>query len=479
MGALLCLGSWVVRGSEPAPRLVEGEAVLAQLTDFRSVAGNWTEARGLVGDPRRDTVLQPVAGGGILVNRPSPAQRGHLFSTWEHGDVELELEFLLAPGSNSGVYLMGRYEVQLRDSWRIAVPGVGESGAVYSRWDGARGVGNESFEGSAPRVNASRAPGLWQTLRVDFRAPRFGPDGAKQEPARFVRVWLNGTLVQENVTIGGPTRSAAFADEAAWGPLMIQGDHGSLAIRGLRARFPVPPPPPDPAVRVRPVPKPIVVEVPADRTILQRAFIAFPPVKRLYAAAVGTPAGVHFAYDLERGALLRAWRGGFVDAAEMWYERGDSQLAKPLGATIDFTGKAGVAVLETPAADGWPETPGALYASEGYRLERDGTPVFLATLASLRFSDVFAPAAEGVGLTRTVTVEGTAASWAAFVLLAEADVITPAPGGWVIGDRQHYIDWPEASPHRPVVVTARGRQRLVVPVGGKNPTAPVSYTLVW
>jgi hypothetical protein len=260
---------------------------------------------------------------------------------------------------------------------------------------------------------------------------------------------------------------------------MIQGDHGSLAIRGLRARFPVPPPPPDPAVRVRPVPKPIVVEVPADRTILQRAFIAFPPVKRLYAAAVGTPAGVHFAYDLERGALLRAWRGGFVDAAEMWYERGESQLAKPLGATIDFTGKAGVAVLETAAADGWPETPGALYASEGYRLERDGTPVFLATLASLRFSDVFAPAAEGVGLTRTVTVEGTAASWAAFVLLAEADVITPAPGGWVIGDRQHYIDWPEASPHRPVVVTARGRQRLVVPVGGKNPTAPVSYTLVW
>jgi hypothetical protein len=49
----------------------------------------------------------------------------------------------------------------------------------------------------------------------------------------------------------------------------------------------------------------------------------------------------------------------------------------------------------------------------------------------------------------------------------------------VIGDRQHYLDWPEASPHRPVVVTARGRQRLVVPVGGKNPTVPVSYTLIW
>lgn len=479
VGGLLFLGWCVARGSDAAPRLGDGEAVLARLGDFRAVAGNWTEARGLAGDARRDTVLQPVAGAGILVNRPTPTERGHLLSTWEHGDVELELEFLLAPGSNSGVYLMGRYEVQLRDSWRIAVPGIGESGAIYSRWDGGRGAGNESFEGSAPRVNASRAPGLWQTLRVEFRAPRFGPDGTKQEPARFLRVWLNGTLVQENVAIGGPTRSAAFSDEAPWGPLMIQGDHGSLAIRAVRARVPVPPPPPDPTVRVRPVPSPIVVNVPADRTILQRCFMAFPPVKRLYAAAVGTPAGVHFAYDLERGALLRAWRGGFVDAAEMWYERGDSQLAKPLGATIDFPGKAGVALLETPAADGWPETPGALYASEGYRLEPDGTPVFHATLASLRLSDSFRPAADGVGLTRTVTVEGAPTSWAAFVLLAEADGITPAPGGWVIGDRQHYLDWPEASPHRPVVVTARGRQRLVVPVGGKNPTVPVSYTLIW
>jgi hypothetical protein len=202
-------------------------------------------------------------------------------------------------------------------------------------------------------------------------------------------------------------------------------------------------------------------------------------VKRLYAAAVGTPAGLHYAYDFERGALLRVWRGGFIDTAEMWFERGDSQLAKPLGATLDLTGKAGVALLETPAADGWPETPGDLYASEGYRLESDGTPVFLATLSSLRLTERFAPAAEGAGLTRTVTVEGTAASWAAFVLLAEADRITPAPGGWVVGDRAHYIDWPEDSPHRPIVVTAHGRQRLVVPVGGKNPPAPVTYTLVW
>lgn len=479
VAGLVFLGVGSARGAESAPRLAEGDAVLARVADFRPVADNWTDARALAGDPRRDATLQPVAGVGMLVNRPTPSQRGHLFSPWEHGDLDVELEFLLAPGSNSGVYLMGRYEVQLRDSWRVRVPGIGESGAIYSRWDGARGAGNESFEGSAPRVNASRAPGLWQTLRVEFRAPRFGPDGAKQAPARFVRVWLNGCLVQENVTIGGPTRSAAFADEEAWGPLMIQGDHGSLAIRAVRARVPVPPPPPDPAVRVRPAPSPIVVTVPDDRTILQRCFISFPPVKRLYVAAVGTPAGLHFAYDLDHGALLRVWRGGFIDASEMWFERGDSQLAKPLGCTLDLPGKAGVALLETPSSDGWPESPGDLYASEGYRLESDGTPVFLARLDALRLAERVAPAPEGVGLTRTVTVEGRPSSWAAFVLVAEADVITPAPGGWVIGDRGYYVDWPDGSPHHAVVVSARGRQRLVVPVGGKNPSAPVSYTLVW
>jgi hypothetical protein len=59
---LCCLSVWMVRGAEPAPRLTEGEAVLAGLADFRPVASNWTEARVLAGDPRRDAVLQPIVG---------------------------------------------------------------------------------------------------------------------------------------------------------------------------------------------------------------------------------------------------------------------------------------------------------------------------------------------------------------------------------------------------------------------------------
>jgi hypothetical protein len=64
VGVLLCLQAPWARGADSAPRLAEGEAVLAGLGDFRAVAGNWSEARALSGDPRREAVLQPVPGQG-------------------------------------------------------------------------------------------------------------------------------------------------------------------------------------------------------------------------------------------------------------------------------------------------------------------------------------------------------------------------------------------------------------------------------
>ena len=90
--------------------------------------------------------------------------------------------------------------------------------------------------GSAPRVNASRAPGQWQSFHVWFRAPRFDPSGRKIENARFLRVLHNGVPVQENVEVEGPTRAAMDIPEAAENPLMLQGDHGPVAYRNLYIR---------------------------------------------------------------------------------------------------------------------------------------------------------------------------------------------------------------------------------------------------
>jgi hypothetical protein len=82
--------------------------------------------------------------------------------------------------------------------------------------------------------NASKAPGLWQQVKIDFEPPRFDVAGKKVKNAKFNQVYLNGVLVHENLEVTGPTRSALFEDEKLLGPLMIQGDNGPVAIRNIK-----------------------------------------------------------------------------------------------------------------------------------------------------------------------------------------------------------------------------------------------------
>lgn len=211
---------------------------LAGLGAFRDPPANWRIAGGLGGDPAQEPELVPLPGAGLLVSAPraDDRRRENLFTRSEHGDVELELEFLIPPRSNSGVYLQGRYEIQIFDSAGVPRLRSADCGAIYQRWDPAKGAGREGFEGHPPRVNAARPAGIWQRLQIVFAAPRFDAAGVKVRPARFVSVRLNGVLVHKNVDVHGPTRSAAFPDERPFGPLMIQGDHGPVALRDLRWR---------------------------------------------------------------------------------------------------------------------------------------------------------------------------------------------------------------------------------------------------
>ncbi|VGO20432.1 hypothetical protein SCARR_02495 [Pontiella sulfatireligans] len=68
-------------------------------------------------------------------------------------------------------------------------------------------------------------------MEVIFRAPRFDAAGNKTETARFESVRVNGQLVQENISVIGPTRSNPMDGEVARGPIVVQGDHGPVAIR--------------------------------------------------------------------------------------------------------------------------------------------------------------------------------------------------------------------------------------------------------
>jgi hypothetical protein len=168
--------------------------------------------------------------GAIILNGPS-GRTADLISDSKFRDVELYVEFLIPKGSNSGVYLHGLYELQILDSFGVTQPGVHDCGAIYERWIQNKGVG-----GSPPSRNASRPPGVWQSLHIWFRAPRFDSSGKKTENAKFVKVLHNDIAVQENVSAEGPTRAALEIPEAGENPLMLQGDHGPVAFRNIYVR---------------------------------------------------------------------------------------------------------------------------------------------------------------------------------------------------------------------------------------------------
>ena len=181
------------------------------------------------------------ATGGVLHHTdgdPSGKKGLPLLSSESFGDIELHLEFLLSEGSNSGVYLMGRYEVQMLDSYGKPDSELkyGDNGGIYQRWDDTREKGKQGYEGTAPTTNASRPAGEWQSFDIIFKAPRFDKDGNKTSDATFVSVHHNGVLIHENVTCSGPTRGPQFEGEAATGPITVQGNHGPVALRNIWVR---------------------------------------------------------------------------------------------------------------------------------------------------------------------------------------------------------------------------------------------------
>lgn len=145
---------------------------------------------------------------------------GDIMTTERFTDHFLHLEFMTpdmpeATGQakgNSGVFLQGRYEIQVLDSYGIAVPGMGDCGAIYNQF--------------APLVNACKPPLEWQSYDVIFRAPRLNDDGEIIENTR-VTVLQNGLVILNNVILSGTTGANIGGGVGDPGPLLLQ-DHGNL-----------------------------------------------------------------------------------------------------------------------------------------------------------------------------------------------------------------------------------------------------------
>jgi hypothetical protein len=221
---LLVAASGRAADDKPTP-LFNGKDLAGWAVIDKDRASLWSVAQAVQLDPRNPKALTasgtPKDAGGVLVAQLKDFQGTNLVSAQKFGDCTIRLEFLLPKDGNSGLFLMGLYELQFTDSTGIA-------DAKMQEGD----MGGVPFF-KKPLANASGKPGEWQTCEVTFRAPRFAPDGKKTDKARIVRAVINGKPVQQNLEFLEPTGGGLDAPESPTGPVVLQGNEGPVAYRHI------------------------------------------------------------------------------------------------------------------------------------------------------------------------------------------------------------------------------------------------------
>jgi hypothetical protein len=147
---------------------------------------------------------------GVLVNEVSPGKHGtDLVSEEKFRDFTVRYEYKIPNGANSGLYLRGRYEIQVLDDYERGRPTKGGNGALYN---------------TAPVAKfASKPAGEWQTCEATIKGDK-------------VTVILNGEKVHDNVTAEKPTGGELDRNVDQPGPIMLQGDHGSISFRKIEIK---------------------------------------------------------------------------------------------------------------------------------------------------------------------------------------------------------------------------------------------------
>ena len=537
-----------------------------------TLSPNWKTAQRVLMHPEKADFVKLEAGNGILVGTAGSTAQ----TTLGAGDLVLKLEFMLSPNSEAVIQLPDKQFISIKDSWQNTKLDALTTGSV----------GNV-----APLQNANKAPGLWQTLRVQLRKPRAGT------LAQIEQLLLNGVLVQENTRLpaissapddvlglevkkgtvafrkidyqllndvkplsisqlsyqlykGGMESSGQFKSEnllkkdttsvltQEWGvgnnnytvvyegkmnveqsglylfqfaymnelmveiddktvlPLqwsefsqklvsksvsLTQGQHSFrlryhkfwrpaamgvfVSIQGVRPyalhlASSLPDPEPMPTIAVDANQRPEMV----------RSFILMDgeTKKRTHCLSVGSASGLHYTLDLNRGSLLQFWKGSFADVTEMWFERGEPQLLKPLGLTLTTKGQTDVAPLADNNA-AWPDSTLEI-TYKGYRLDAAGNPAVLYRYSNAELTDAILPTANG--LTRTLTLTG-AVSAPLYVKLATGSRISQIEKGLhEINDQNYFV---RTDPKANVLIRSQNNQQeLLLPVGSS-----VQYTLVW
>lgn len=442
---------------------------------FKTPGNNWKIVGDITTDYTGKLKTREVSGTGVLMNYYSPKNESDLITKEEWGDMELEFEFMMFKNSNSGVYLQGRYEVQLYDSWKRLYPTWYDAGAIYSRYNNGY-----SYEGTQPVMNVAKAPGLWQKVQVRFKAPRFNEKGEKIKNARFESVCLNGVVIIREVEVTGCTRACLFPDsESATGPLVFQGDHGPVAFRNIRYGKLVPPPS-SPEKRDiwdrnshfwKTTVNPLIVE-PAVKPEIIRTFLKYKDTTLTHVLSVGTANELNFSYDVKQGAIFQFWRGRFLDVSAAWWDRGWMQLGVPLGSVITLPDEPVAAFLSDENAEWLGPIAFDDIHNKGYVLDKNGFPTFKYAYNNLDIEDKISFIESGDGISRSILVTGNRANL--FCRIASGKKIEKINNdSYLIDDKSYYVQID--SKFKPYIRQVQKGYELVVKYTG----TPVLYNMIW
>jgi hypothetical protein len=466
LGVLVCAQLASAQRSEPV--------LLSTLDAFESPGKNWVS----VSDVGMD-LYKPSAklkeGKGILVSKPSKEASDLVSNTQLEGNFEITLDFMTSKGSSSAIYLMGRYKIQLSDSW----PAMGKPLAEMGIVDIGAFEKNSSFRIQQPLSNVTKAPGLWQHLKVKFKAPTFDRSGKKLQEASFEEIYLNGVLVHQGVLLEGPSGNAMFNDEKTQGPFVIKADKNhTIAFRNITYQVL-----PEMVLsessagstprRYFRVVNPILLN-PGSEPYLLRSYLAFGDKKRTHAISVGNPNQTNYSYDLKQGALLQIWRGPFADVTGMWESRGEPQLAMPLGAVTGLSMAPSFAILDDPNS-AWPDSiPFEQLHNKGYSLDKSKNPTFHYEYSGFNVDDKISTVENGESLKREVNVSNAPDNL--YFRVASGKSVEPMGNGlYLIDGKSYYIKIDERL--KPTIRTSHEVEELLVAF--KKGLSSLDYSIIF
>jgi hypothetical protein len=226
---------------------------------------------------------------------------------------------------------------------------------------------------------------------------------------------------------------------------------------------------------------PIVLQAEREPVLL-RSFEWHRHSKRTTVMSVADPTGVHYSYDLAQGAPIFVWRGPFLETTQMWNDRGEDQIARPVGSTVDLSGTPTVAFLGDANA-AWPDSlpDEREFTRLGFLLDKAGRPTIRSRVHGVTVEDALRPDSSGPSLHRELRLHApaTASTDGMYVLLAQGKTIArQSDGSYAVDDRSYLVTLPSGAA-QPVLREQNGRAELLLPVRFDRGEAAVAYSIVW